>query len=169
MMTAKKFFRQAMLFSVILMMVTSAALGYKIVIPNHIKISGLRADSRAKHTLYNDIWESSRRRDEYKNMAILLTLLDKNDDPQYAEARKHYLSAFYRLRKGGTIEQIIAESARMKEMSMDRIDKTFLEKISVDEQIDKLANDTKMYEDIIFLMQALSLVMIVLRKDFAVY
>lgn len=149
----------------IVMMVSSALISYFLVRRHEPIILELKNKMQDKQALIRDVWSTINRQENRADISILLSLLKAHNSEEVNEIKKLYLVGFSGLNSQSNAIEIATAVILEREQSIKRIDSLYLEELEIQEKISEMERKNKIYSDIAFFMQILSLVIIIARKD----
>jgi hypothetical protein len=161
-----KLLSKLVLFFALSMMVSSATISYFFVRYNEPFIASLRLEAQSKQALIRDVWNNIIKKESRADIAILLSILPVKPRTDLQVVKRNYLLDFAELSEKSTAEEIIKAVKNESKQSGEYIDNLYLEQIKVQNKIAEIEAKNKLYSDIAFFLQILSLVLIILRKDF---
>lgn len=164
-MITSKFFSKFVLFIALSMMVSSAMISYFFVRQNEPWIASLRMEAQNKQALIRDVWNTIVKSESRADIAILLSVLPLKDGTDIQAIKKKYLVDFPELTETSNALDIIKAAKNETTQSGEYIDNLYLEQVTIQNKISEIESKNKLYSDIAFFLQILSLVLIILRKD----
>lgn len=147
------------------MMVSSAMISYFFVRQNEPKIALLRNEAQSKQALIRDVWNNIVKKESRADMAILLSTLPMREGVDIQALKRNYLLDFPELTETSSVRDIIQSVKQETARNGEYIDNLYLEQAAIQNKISEIESKNKLYSDIAFFLQILSLVLIILRKD----
>lgn len=161
-----KFLSKLILFLALSMMVSSAMISYFFVRQNEPRITSLRMEAQSKQALIKDVWNTIVKKESRADIAILLSTLSVKEGTNIQAIKRNYLVDFPELTETTSAEDIIKSVKKETTKSGEYIDNLYLEQVTLQNKIAEIEGSNKLYSDIAFFLQILSLVLIILRRDF---
>jgi hypothetical protein len=149
----------------IVMMVSSAAISYFYVLQNEPLIDSLKVDMQNKQSYIRDIWTNSAQVENKADIAILISLMTKNETKESKQLIDHFLSAIPNLKDKSDLFEILRAIELEKKISIENINNLYIQKEKIENKIFSLEKKNKLYSDIAFFLQMLSLVIIIIKDD----
>lgn len=147
------------------MMVSSAMISYFFVRQNEPRIASLRMEAQSKQALIRDVWNTIVKKESRADIATLLSTLPVKDGTDIQAIKRNYLIDFPELTETSSAVDIIKAAKKETMKSGEYIDNLYLEQVTVQNKISEIESKNKLYSDIAFFLQILSLVLIILKKD----
>lgn len=164
---SKSKLRKIILLFAIAMMITSALMSYFFVRKNESIIDLLKIEMQTKQMLIRDIWANiGQMENKANNVAILISILAKEETTETKKLLNYYLSAFPDIKNNANIFNILEIIDQDKKANIENINNLYLEQSNIQATIIALERSNKFYSDLAFFLQILSLVMIIFIKDF---
>lgn len=160
-----KFLSKLVLVLALSMMVSSAMISYFFVRQNEPRLASLRIEAQNKQALIRDVWNNIVTKESRADIAILLSVLPLKDGADIQAIKRNYLFDFPELTETSSALDIIKAAKKETTQSGEYIDNLYLEQVTVQNKISEIESKNKLYSDIAFFLQILSLVLIILRKD----
>lgn len=142
----------------------SGFISFFIVRQNDPIISSLRMDVLSKQDLIKDIWNNVLRMESRIDTAILIEIMEKEFDHKIL-LKSRYLSEFGNLTVDSGVQDILLALEREKQIKIDHINQLYLEQANIQNKITSLENTNKKYSELAFLLQLITLVLLVIKKD----
>lgn len=154
------------LFLALAMMVSSAIISYFFVRQNELLIASLRMEAQNKQALIKDVWNNIVKKESRADLAILLSVLPVKDELEIQTIKKNYLTDFSELTETSSALDIVKVIKKETQHNGEYIDNLYLEQVAIQNKFNAIEASNKLYSEIAFFLQILSLVLIILRKDF---
>jgi hypothetical protein len=101
-------------------------------------------------------------------MAVLLSFLTEANDQKASALKNYYLRYFPDIKKHASPIKITSGVEKDLEETSEYINKIYLEQTQLQQDLSQMERQAKFYADLAFFMQILSLILILLRKDFLI-
>ncbi len=147
------------------MMVGSSLISYFLVRQNDAKISSFRMEVQSKEALIRDIWNNIGRKEAKADTMILLSNLSNINNADLIKLKKYYLSDYPELKESFNPADILTVIEQEKKSDIDHINNLYLEQADIQNMVYEKERSNKLYADIAFFLQILSLVLIIIRND----
>ena len=157
--------RQLILFTAITLMISSALISYFLVKESNAEILILKNEVQAKQSLIRDVWNNTIRKNNKVDVALLASLLGDKNNNDLAKIRDYYLSSLSDLAKNADITEILKAAEQQQNTAIEFINDLYIEQTGIQNKVSKLERESKLYSDIAFFLQILSLILIVLNRD----
>lgn len=152
------------IFASIVLMLSSALTSYFLVRRNEPIIADLKADLQDKQTLIRDVWNNTANNETKANIAILLSTLADTSKPSITMLIDNYLANFKKLNHHNSPFEILEAVKSENQNNIEYIDNLYLEQTTIQNKINSIERSNKLYSDIAFFLQILSLTLIILEK-----
>ncbi len=152
------------IFASIVLMLSSALTSYFLVRSNEPIIAELKTDFQDKQTLIRDVWNNTSNNETKANIAILLSTLADTNKPNITKLIDNYLANFKQLNHNNSAFEILEAVKTENQNNIEYIDNLYLEQTSIQNKINSIERSNKLYSDIAFFLQILSLTLIILEK-----
>lgn len=162
----RKLLSKLVLLVALAMMISSAMISYFFVRQNEPRMSALKNDAQSKQALIRDVWSNITKKENRADMAIILSAVPAKDKADIQTIKKSYLIDFPELTADSSMTEIIIAVKKDAVRNGEYIDNLYLEQAAINKQLSEIEAKNKLYSDIAFFLQILSLVLIILRKDF---
>lgn len=143
-------------------------ISYTYVMDTQPHITALKAEVENKKVLIRDVWGSLARVEGQADMGVLLSLADVEDKDSLKALKEHYLKRLPGLDHTSNAQAIIAALEKQSQEKVDYINQLYLQQTQLQENVSNMERKAKFYADLAFFMQILSLILILLRKDFLI-
>lgn len=161
-----RFFSKIILICAIALMIASALVSYFLVRQNEPIITSLKTEVQSKQMLIRDIWSNTSKKESRADIAVILSVLHTMGGKDFDQIKKYYLEDFPSLTEKSTVLEVIKEASEETQRNREYINNLYLEQTSLQNKIDEMERKNKFYTDIAFFLQILSVLMIMLLKDY---
>lgn len=161
-----RFFSKIILICAIILMIISALVSYFLVRQNEPIITSLKTEVQNKQMLIRDIWSNTSKKESRADIAVILSVLHTMGGKDFDQIKKYYLEDFPNLTEKSTVLEVIKEASEETQKNREYINNLYLEQTDLQNKIDEMERKSKFYTDIAFFLQILSVLMIMLLKDY---
>lgn len=159
--------RRNLVFMAIFFMIASACLSFYYVEHNNRKIAMAAAQAQHLDGIIRDTWFDTGQIGQRTDTAVIVSLLDGHTkDPELLKIRRHYLSNFPGIVKNEQSSiKILEASDKEQEKNLDIINKTYLEKSEIEQNIMQMEQHNRFYTTLVFFLQIAGLALVVYTRE----
>ncbi len=159
------FRRRLLTVAAIVLMISSALLSFFLVQENDRHLADLRRSEEKMDQAIRTLWERMSEADRTADTAVIVSLLAKDSTPETAELKRYYLERAGMTQPTASLMEVVKAADTARSRSVDGINDIYLSRIDVENEIMAREAANKRTADFAFLLQLMSLVLIILTRE----
>lgn len=153
------------LFSALIVVVSSSLISYFFVRNNELQIASLSAELQMSEPIIRDIWANVVEKENKVNVVVLLSTLSENQNNNKIKPLiDYYLSAMSLSKNSRDNLAILKVLEQEKKEAIESINTVYLERAKIKNEISHIEKENKLYANIAFILQLLSLIFLIVEK-----